>query len=153
MLAHSSNIIERRWCNITISTSLLGFHSWNFCPVKYHGDACWFASTKFTSSWENSYIIHKDVGNGCYDLTTVEGDDNLQLMSSSSNYDVIQLKEAKPQVNRFFVHFKRKAFSNTLKHFLTHFARIAETLKSPITFCIWHVKNRWGDWDLKIRTL
>lgn len=34
---------------------------------------------KFTPSWEGPSIIHKDVGNGCYDRTIVEGDDVLPV--------------------------------------------------------------------------
>lgn len=29
---------------------------------------------KFAPSWESLYVIHEDVGKGCYDLTVVDGD-------------------------------------------------------------------------------
>lgn len=41
---------------------------------------------KFAPSWESLYVIHEDVGKGCYDLTVVDGDQaflvNAQFWSS-----------------------------------------------------------------------
>ena len=54
---------------------------------------------KFAPSWEGLYLIKADVGKGCYDLATPDGEDSFGLMLSTSSLGEIRLKVVMSRFN------------------------------------------------------